>query len=257
MGNSKIVYYGETLIDITGDTVEAAKLLKGVTAHDKKGEKITGTFEAADPYAFIIANYPEGSTVSCTNSSGEKNLSTTQKLFYIKKGATSCVVTATLGSQSTSATVTGIAEGSSKTITLSYELKIYDHGTEGVTLATSSGGGGEVAKESEDIKLYTYAEYGWITSSAVYTEDTVDVTPYTKLTVTATRSGSHSTAAKVRNGDTDVASVAITNTSTKANFEIDVSSLSGNYTIGIYSSGGHGSGGSSSSETTVYAIILS
>lgn len=43
MGNNKIVYYGETLIDLTGDTVEAAKLLKGVTAYDKKGEKITGT----------------------------------------------------------------------------------------------------------------------------------------------------------------------------------------------------------------------
>ena len=42
MGNSKIVYYGETLIDLTGDTVEAAKLLKGVTAHNKKGDKITG-----------------------------------------------------------------------------------------------------------------------------------------------------------------------------------------------------------------------
>ena len=128
MGNSKIVYYGETLIDLTGDTVEAAKLLMGVTAHDKKGEKITGTFKAADPYAFIIVNYPEGSTVSCTNSFGDKNLSTTQKLFYIKKDATSCVVTATLGSQSTSATVTGIAEGSSKTITLSYELVLFENG---------------------------------------------------------------------------------------------------------------------------------
>nr|DAG78057.1 MAG TPA: tail protein [Caudoviricetes sp.] len=128
MGNSKIIYYGETLIDLTGDTVEAAKLLKGVTAHDKKGEKITGTFKAADPYAFIIVNYPEGSTVSCTNSFGDKNLSTTQKLFYIKKNATSCVVTATLGSQSTSATVTGIAEGSSKTIMLSYELVLFENG---------------------------------------------------------------------------------------------------------------------------------
>lgn len=128
MGNSKIIYYGETLIDLTGDTVEAAKLLKGVTAHDKKGEKITGTFKAADPYAFIIVNYPEGSTVSCTNSFGDKNLSTTQKLFYIKKDATSCVVTATLGSQSTLATVTGIAEGSSKTITLSYELVLFENG---------------------------------------------------------------------------------------------------------------------------------
>lgn len=79
-------------------------------------------------YAFVIVNYPAGSTVTCTNSSGKKDLSTTQKLFYIKKGATSCVVTATLGSQSTSATVTGITEGSSKTVTLSYEYVVFAGG---------------------------------------------------------------------------------------------------------------------------------
>ena len=76
-------------------------------------------------YAFVIVNYPAGSTVTCTNFSGKKDLSATQKLFYIKKGATSCVVTATLGSQSTSATVTGITEGSSKTITLSYAVPMF------------------------------------------------------------------------------------------------------------------------------------
>lgn len=79
-------------------------------------------------YAFVIANYPAGSTVTCTNSSGKKDLSATQKLFYIKKGATSCTVTATLGSQSTSAIVTGITEGSSKTVTLSYELVLFENG---------------------------------------------------------------------------------------------------------------------------------
>lgn len=79
-------------------------------------------------YAFVIVNYPEGSTVSCTNSSGDKDLSTTQKLFYIKKGTTSCTVTATLGSQSTAATVTGITERSSKTVTLSYELALFENG---------------------------------------------------------------------------------------------------------------------------------
>ena len=76
-------------------------------------------------YAFVVVNYPAGSTLICTNSSGKKDLSATQRIFYIKKGATSCVVTATLGSQSTSATVTGITEGSSKTITLSYELVLF------------------------------------------------------------------------------------------------------------------------------------
>ena len=40
---SKVVYFGETLIDLTNDTVEASKLLKGFTAHDKSGAPITGT----------------------------------------------------------------------------------------------------------------------------------------------------------------------------------------------------------------------
>ena len=41
--NSKIIFYGETLMDLTGDTVDAASLLKGKTAHDKTGAPITGT----------------------------------------------------------------------------------------------------------------------------------------------------------------------------------------------------------------------
>lgn len=43
MANSKIVYYGETLMDLTGDTVTAADLKAGITAHDKTGAEITGT----------------------------------------------------------------------------------------------------------------------------------------------------------------------------------------------------------------------
>ncbi len=40
---NKVVYNGKTLMDLTGDTVSADKLLKGITAHDKSGAKITGT----------------------------------------------------------------------------------------------------------------------------------------------------------------------------------------------------------------------
>ena len=40
---SKVVYFGETLIDLTNDTVEPSKLLSGFTAHDKSGAPITGT----------------------------------------------------------------------------------------------------------------------------------------------------------------------------------------------------------------------
>lgn len=48
MGNSKIIFGNEVLIDLTSDTVEASKILSGYTAHDKSGEVITGncTFDA-------------------------------------------------------------------------------------------------------------------------------------------------------------------------------------------------------------------
>lgn len=44
MGKSKIVLGdGRVLMDLTADSVEASKLLKGVTAHGADGEPITGT----------------------------------------------------------------------------------------------------------------------------------------------------------------------------------------------------------------------
>lgn len=43
MPRNKIIFGGETLIDLTADTVTAATLAKGVTAHDKSGAIITGT----------------------------------------------------------------------------------------------------------------------------------------------------------------------------------------------------------------------
>ena len=46
MGVSKVVYNGNTLIDLTSDTVTADKLAKGYTAHTQAGELITGTMES-------------------------------------------------------------------------------------------------------------------------------------------------------------------------------------------------------------------
>ena len=42
MSINKVVYGGEILIDLTGDTVTADKLLSGITAHGKDGELVTG-----------------------------------------------------------------------------------------------------------------------------------------------------------------------------------------------------------------------
>lgn len=43
MAISKVVYYGNTLIDLTSDTITAADLADGVTAHGADGSLITGT----------------------------------------------------------------------------------------------------------------------------------------------------------------------------------------------------------------------
>ncbi len=43
MAFNKIIFGGETLIDLTADTITKEALKKGVTAHDKSGEAITGT----------------------------------------------------------------------------------------------------------------------------------------------------------------------------------------------------------------------
>lgn len=45
MAISKVIYGGQTLIDLTNDTVKEDKVLKGYTTHGADGEKITGTCE--------------------------------------------------------------------------------------------------------------------------------------------------------------------------------------------------------------------
>lgn len=43
MAINKVIYGSNVLIDLTGDTVEAGKMLTGYTAHDKTGASIIGT----------------------------------------------------------------------------------------------------------------------------------------------------------------------------------------------------------------------
>ena len=40
---NKVVYGGRTLVDLTGDTATADKVLKDLTFHDKTGATVTGT----------------------------------------------------------------------------------------------------------------------------------------------------------------------------------------------------------------------
>ena len=65
MGINKVVYGGNTLIDLTGDTVTEDKMLKGITAHGKDGEAVTGicTYDVDSSDATVaIAEILKGKT---------------------------------------------------------------------------------------------------------------------------------------------------------------------------------------------------
>jgi hypothetical protein len=57
MAISKVIYAGRTLVDLTSDTVDAAHLAKGYTAHDAGGEAVTGTHEEA--WSTGVAEYDQ------------------------------------------------------------------------------------------------------------------------------------------------------------------------------------------------------
>lgn len=195
MGNSKIVYYGETLIDLTGDTVEAAKLLKGITAHDKKGEKVTGTFEAADPYAIIGATYPEGSVCTCSNGSITLTAKDTSgKAMFVIPSAGTWTVKSVNGDQTKSEAVAITYEGQVENVEIAYGLYIFRAGrgvSEGFTMNA------------------WYKSYGWAISedlivwstqtgsgNQVWVTPTLDVSSYSTLYIDFKCTGRYSASAQ-------------------------------------------------------------
>ena len=56
MAVNKVIYDGDTLIDLSGDTVTASQLLTGITAHDKAGNPITGTYKVPSGTIGITTN---------------------------------------------------------------------------------------------------------------------------------------------------------------------------------------------------------
>lgn len=94
MAISKIIYAGNTLIDLTADTIDADKLLKGFTAHGANGEAVVGTctFDANTQDATAVAAeilsgktaYNKGSKVTGTmkNNAAVTGIITTKSGTY-------------------------------------------------------------------------------------------------------------------------------------------------------------------------------
>ena len=257
MGNSKIVYYGETLIDLTGDTVEAAKLLKGITAHDKKGETVTGTFEAAEPYAIISVTYPEGSVCTCSNGSVTLTAKdTTGKALFVIPTAGTWTVKAVKGSKSASKTVSITADGQSASVTLSYELVLFNNGVVSGYAWDSSNfesGYGDAQVSNGLIYLLGYTwdnglvlKPGW---GEIGISSAINLSDYSTLKVRLNKIDGAEGTAKIQVGTTVLGDNTATTTVTLTagtTTSLDISSITGNKYISLYAQ----------SDTSTYGNII-
>lgn len=81
MAINKVEYSGNTLIDLTSDSVTPETLLSGVTAHDASGKKITGTFNS-DKYLEKTGD-ASNTTVTFVQATNRANISSKEKLSVI------------------------------------------------------------------------------------------------------------------------------------------------------------------------------
>ena len=64
MAVNKVVINNEIQLDLTADTVDAAHLAKGFTAHDMKGESIVGTMESGGSYTGLELGFDESNNLT-------------------------------------------------------------------------------------------------------------------------------------------------------------------------------------------------
>lgn len=87
MAVNRVIVNNETILDLTGDTVTAAKLMEGYTAHDKSGALITGTASGSKPelvYAGTIdANTTSTSATLLATRTISKDLWTKDKVVIV------------------------------------------------------------------------------------------------------------------------------------------------------------------------------
>lgn len=186
MANSKVIFYGETLIDLTQDTVEADALLAGYTAHDKNGETITGTLAL---FAVISVTYPAGSVCTCTKGTKSYKAKNTSGLaLFAVPEVGDWTVSCTDGTQTASTTVTVTAEGEAVNVELTYGLRLFDNGDE----CTDTTGGWtntgytydallKTPPEISDGRIQLYGKAGG--NTGIGTTQSIDLAGYSKLVI--------------------------------------------------------------------------
>lgn len=229
------------------------------------GQTATKTIEITADYAITIAffsasiniTYPATSTCVVTNSGGQTvasdtNTGSSTKTWTATVGATgtyTVAATATDGSGKTKSTTVSItADGQSSSVTLSYELVLFDNGT----YAAETGGWKGISGNYLVASVSGVAT-GQTGLAAFYTNNKVDLTGYSTLHFTIeAKSGDENydypigASANTGTGRDDfAASTRIYNSAVGTTVTVDISSLSTSYYIrGVVFSNGNGSYGS-------------
>ena len=189
------------------------------------------------PYAAIGVTYPSGSVCTCTN--GTLTLTakdTSGKAIFVIPSAGTWTVKAVRGDKMTSKAVSITAEGQVATVTLTYELILFDGGDNtGVTggwtyTITKDDYGGPSAREDNltvGTTLYWLPGRSWNTEGTdqknrngyAHTKNKIDVTNYNTITAVSKYAEGHLTV-----GDASVALKVGT-------VSLDISALTGSYEV--------------------------
>lgn len=198
---------------------------------------ITNSSGIGKIYAIIGVTYPSGSTCTCTN--GSKTLTaknTSGKAIFVIPFAGTWAVKAVSGSKSTIKTVSITAEGQVETVTLTYELILFDGGDNtGVTggwtyTITKDDYGGPPARGDNltvGTTLYWLPGRSWNTEGTdqknkngyAHTKNKIDVTNYNTITAVSNYAQGHLTVGN--------ASVALK----VGTVSLDISALTGSYEV--------------------------
>lgn len=165
MGRSKIVYAGDTLLDLTEDTVTPETLLKGKTAHNAAGELITGTMIASQLQ--LIVTVSAGATVTATN--GSKTISGTSDstgvCTLIVPEAGTWSVSATLNGQTSNTQSVSVKDSYAVSLTF-FSATITVTVDSGASVTLEKGGTTIATKTSNGTAVFTVTETGAYTVTA-------------------------------------------------------------------------------------------
>ena len=145
---------------------------------------ITNSSGIGKIYAVIGVTYPSGSTCTCTNGSKTlKAKDTSGKALFVIPSAGTWTVKAVKGSKSTSKTVSITAERQVETVTLMFELVLFDGGDK--TAVTGGWKGQNVTPTVSNVLSFdiTNTDVTFPKAASVRTMNKIDLSKYNKLTV--------------------------------------------------------------------------